>query len=80
MAYELKDGQGSLFKNDRKEKDNHPGMTGSAMIGGVEYWVSSWKKDGSKGPWLSLAFKPKEVQPAVSSGNMAEDLADEIPF
>lgn len=61
MAYEQKDNSGSLFKNDRKESDKHPGMTGTALINGVEYWVSSWRKDsGSKGPWLSLAFKPKE--------------------
>lgn len=61
MAYEQKDNSGSLFKNDRREKDTHPHAKGSALIGGVEYWVSAWTKearDGSK--YQSLSFTVKE--------------------
>lgn len=61
MNYEQKDMSGSLFKNNRKEKDSHPDRTGSAMIDGVEYWVSGWvKQDRNGNPWMSLAFKPKQ--------------------
>ena len=60
MAYQQKENSGSLFKNDRREKDTHPHATGTALIGGVEYWVSAWTKDGKKGKWQSLSFKPKE--------------------
>ena len=60
MAYELKENSGSLFKNERREKDSHPNATGTALIGGVEYWVSAWTKEGAKGKFQSLAFKVKE--------------------
>lgn len=80
MAYEIRDNTGSLFRNEDKQKDTHPGMTGSAMIGGVEYWVSSWKKEGKKGPWLSLSFKPKQPAPPPDEGNMGDIIDDEVPF
>lgn len=60
MAYEKKDMSGTLFKNDKREKVTHPNATGTAIIGGVEYWISAWTKDGQKGKFQSLAFKPKE--------------------
>lgn len=65
MAFEQNDNSGSLFKNNRKEKENHPDFTGSAKIKGVDYWLSGWTKtreaNGEK--WISLALKPKEEQP-----------------
>lgn len=60
MAYEKRDMSGSLFKNDKREKDSHPHATGTAIIDGVEYWVSAWTKDGAKGKFQSLAFKRKD--------------------
>jgi hypothetical protein len=90
MAYELREGQGSLFKNDKREKDTHPHATGTALIGGVEYWVSAWTKEGAKGKFQSLAFKPKDErqQPAprddprkvANRMDRHEDLEDEVPF
>lgn len=59
MAYEQRDNSGSLFVNDRKERENQPDRSGKAMIGGVMYYVNGWLKKTNDGtPWLSLAFNP----------------------
>lgn len=60
MAYEQRDNSGTLFRNERREKDNQPHATGTAVIDGVEYFVSAWTKEGQKGKFQSLAFKRKE--------------------
>ena len=73
MAYATKELSGSLFKNDRKEKDSHPNLQGSALIDGVDYWVSGWTKTRDNGDkWISLAFKRKD---AKSGGAQAEPKA-----
>lgn len=86
MAYETKDNTGSVFQNDRKEKDSHPDRTGQARIGGVDYWVSGWiKQDRNGKPYMSLAFKPKDekrTQPASTARpSLKDDMdGDTIPF
>ena len=32
MAYEMKDMTGSAFKNNRRDRDTSPDMTGSALV------------------------------------------------
>lgn len=52
---------GALFVNDRKEKDSQPDHTGSAIVNGVDYWVSAWIKKSKKGnEFFSLSFRPKD--------------------
>ena len=67
MAFEQRDNSGALFKNERKERDNHPDYTGNAMIDGREYWISAWVKDGAKGKFFSFAFKAKDDKPQQQS-------------
>lgn len=63
MSYEQRDNSGSLFKNERKDKDTHPDYTGNGMIDGKSYWFSAWiKKDRNGKTFMSLSFKPKEEQ------------------
>lgn len=60
MAFEPKDNTGSLFRNDRREKETHANARGSAMIDGVEYYVDAWtNKDRNGNPYQSLKFKRK---------------------
>jgi hypothetical protein len=80
MSYEQKDGQGSLFKNKRKETERHPDYNGSITINGVEHWLSAWIKEGKSGKWMSLSLgKPKEQRSAPSRDDDPPHEAD-IPF
>lgn len=59
--YQPKDNSGTLFRNDKRESENQPNAKGTALIDGVEYFVSAWTKtakDGSK--YQSLAFTRKD--------------------
>lgn len=75
------DNSGSLGKNQRKEKDSHPDLSGQACINGVDYWISGWKKTGDNGTWYSLAFKPKAEAQGEAQGRKSKFEDDsEIPF
>ena len=83
MAYEMKPNSGSLFINDRREKDTHPNATGTALIDGREYFVDAWTNTSANGvKYQSLKFKLKDKQraPQAQANNPAPDLDDEIPF
>jgi hypothetical protein len=72
--------KGVLFRNDKKEKDTQPDMTGKINVDGVEFRVAGWtreaKSSGKK--FLSLAVEPAE-QPAAPKA-AADEPNDEIPF
>jgi hypothetical protein len=75
MAYQLKDGQGNLWKNKRKTKDNHPDVTGKVMLGGQLYYISGWRKVAQSGEgWYSLAFKAADEMAQVATNQ-----EDEMP-
>lgn len=82
MAFEHKDNTGSLFANDRREKETHPTHTGQGKIDGVEYWISAWVKEANGKRFFSMAFKPKDEQAPRSrqSGEDDDMGADDIPF
>jgi hypothetical protein len=46
---EKRENSGALFTNDKREKETHPHYNGKATINGVDYYVSSWIKEGKKG-------------------------------
>lgn len=75
--------RGVLFKNDRKETDNHPDYTGRIDIDGTEYFLSAWIKDGRNGKFMSLS-RGTRVEEAVSKAKQtaqpSEPFADDIPF
>ena len=81
MPYQIRELSGSLFKNEKKTEEKHPGATGSCLIDGVEYWISAWTKDAPLGRWQSLAFKRKDAKPdSKPAPASVEQMDDDIPF
>ena len=84
MAYEIRENTGSTFKNQKKETDKHPNVTGSCLIDGKEYWMSGWtKKDKNGNAWQSWAFKTKEEKQESKpkpKNNKIEDMEDDVPW
>ena len=68
LKMEKRDNSGALFTNDKREKETHPHYQGKATINGVEYYVSAWVKEGAKGKFQSLSFKPVQEQPKQKQG------------
>ena len=82
MSYELKPGQGSIFKNDRKEKDTHPDYKGSIVdLSGQPCWISLWvKRSEGKPPFFSVSIQAKETKPAEPEPIEAEVRQGDLPF
>lgn len=79
--------RGALFKNDRKESDNHPDYTGKLNVAGVDYWISAWIKEGKSGKFMSLSVKEQDRKGDVAKANAARSqsagrnpIDDDIPF
>jgi hypothetical protein len=78
--------RGALFKNDRKETDNHPDYSGSVNVEGVEYFFNGWIKTagpsarnpGSK--FMSVSVSKKRDQPAPRAAPSPSFDDDDIPF
>jgi hypothetical protein len=68
MAYIERDNTGSLFINDRKEKETHPDHKGTFTLNGVQYEIAAWKKQSQRGEFLSLSVKPKQERRAPPEG------------
>ena len=79
MAYEMKPESGSLFKNERKEKDTHADYRGDCVVDGQAYYMDAWvniSKNGKK--YLSVKFKAKgEKQVAAPA---FDDADSDLPF
>lgn len=59
MAYEPRQGDGALFKNDKKTSDTQPNATGYVVAhrdikAGEKLALAAWTKDAGKGKFQSL--------------------------
>lgn len=80
MAWEMREGGGSLFRNE-KENDKQPDYRGEIMLDGKVYKLAGWIKDGKSGKFLSLKGQPKEAgAPAMQDSGTVGDMADDVPF
>lgn len=80
--------RGAMWNNANKQSDNHPDLSGSINIEGVEYWISGWKRrsDSSpNAPVVSLSIRPKDQQSAPKPQpapvqQAPADFEDDIPW
>jgi uncharacterized protein (DUF736 family) len=71
MAYEMKEGDFSLFKNTKKEAENQPDYTGKCHINGKDMRVSAWIKQSDSG----LAFFSGKISEfPAKTGNIEDPL------
>jgi len=89
MAYQIREGQGSLFPADKRGNDKAPDYSGKVRIGGTLYRLAGWKRTtADHKAWLSLAIEPDQratgaaqARTAASASVPAEpDFDDDIPF
>ncbi len=93
MAYEMRPGSGSLFRNDKKTTDKHPNLKGKVMLpNGEVRWLSAWsKKTASGDTWLSISVGDLVQQAgggmvldshnqAKGNGYAPQGADDDIPF
>lgn len=73
--YQQKEGQGSLFKNLKKNNEKSPEYTGNILLNGKEMRLSAWVKEGKSGKFLSVQVS--ESQPNPTSN---EPKNDDLPF
>jgi uncharacterized protein (DUF736 family) len=74
MAYELRDGSGSLFRNERKQEgDRQPDYRGDAMVNGRKVEIAAWLKTSASGKrFLSLKFQEPRDQEAPKTSAAPE--------
>jgi len=63
-VFKHKEGKGSLFKNNYKEKDTHPDLKGSCTDPNGNVWaVAAWKSTTQGGePYLSVTLEKPFVK------------------
>lgn len=76
MSYTHKPNRGSIFRNDKKQKDTDADYKGDAVINGQEVWINGWLNEGKNGKYLALSFNEKK---AVNEQGMAQAKAAAAP-
>jgi hypothetical protein len=80
MAYEMRDNTGTLFNNDRKERDTQPDKLGRCLIDGFEYRVAVWKRVSKGGrEYEAVAFTRVEDRVPTTKYETPAD-EDSLPF
>lgn len=95
MAFELREGQGTLFKNDKDGNEKRPDYRGELkLLSGETVKLAGWIKQGAKGSFLSISIdKPREQSGggddfrgqgsggvSGGGGSAGYNLNDDIPF
>lgn len=81
MAYELRDGSGSIFRNEKKQPgERTPDYRGDAMVNGARVEIAAWIKETAMGKkFLSLKFsEPRERDQTAKPARPAPEV--DFPF
>ena len=82
--FEHKENTGSIFKNNRKEKDTHPDYKGQINVNGKLLDIALWVKEGSKGSFFSAKVSEpftKEQKDSMYSAEHSKKVeTDDLPF
>lgn len=72
--------RGVLFKNDRKQSEQHADYKGEMNVGGTDFWLDAWIKESKKGTkFMSLSLRPKE-ETKQTAKLAAKDFNDDLPW
>lgn len=83
MAYELREGEGTLWPNKNKNGESSPNLTGQTKLDGKEYWVSGWvnTSQASGAKWIKFTLRAKDESGAATHPAESAAVEDEdIPF
>jgi hypothetical protein len=75
-----KDNSGVLFKNDKIENERSPNYKGNITVGGQDYWLSAWIKEGKSGKFMGLAVSPKEDYQPKQAPKKISFADEDLPF
>lgn len=80
MAWEHREGQGSLFINGYKRTDDQADLTGEIMINGVVYKMYGRHKTAQSGKkYIAISAVKKDDQPVMETTDI-NPTKDEIRF
>ena len=82
-GFQHKPGFGSLFKNDRKEKENQPDYKGRGILeNGEDFEIAAWLRDSANGQkYMSLKIgKPQPKKDTAAPEDKKAVSSDDIPF
>tara|TARA_Y100000401_G_C8205349_1_gene165691 strand:- start:208 stop:528 length:321 start_codon:yes stop_codon:yes gene_type:complete len=81
MAYEIEEGQVSVFANDKGDNPKRPDFTGKGLFDGKEFQISLWKSTSKNGLeyWSGRISEPYN---GAGSGDYSGSSAsvDDVPW
>lgn len=81
--YEQREGQGTLFVNDKKGNEKAPDYSGTVLINGKEMRIAGWKKQAKSGSTFLSIQVSEQMAPSgktAPTSKSAAPVSDDLPF
>lgn len=82
--------RGAMWSSTDKQSDKHPDFKGSLNVGGMEYWLSGWKRKAGANPAAPVVTFSIEAKQGHRGADRKEhgestppadyDFDDDLPF